>query len=91
MKRPSLADSMSRFDTRTTGLAPIPVSTPARPARKAEPQQGREGKKQAVFWISEACKRQLKITCGEQGKTEQVLLTEALNDLFAKYGKPTIA
>ena len=88
MKKPSLADSMSRFDTRATGPAPTPVSAPG---RKAEPQQGRKGKKQAVFWISEACKRQLKITCGEQGKTEQVLLTEALNDLFAKYGKPTIA
>jgi hypothetical protein len=35
--------------------------------------------------------RQLKILAAEQGSTIQALTAEALNMLFAKYGKPTVA
>jgi hypothetical protein len=38
-----------------------------------------------------AVKKQLKIMAAEGDTTIQRLLAEALNDLFAKYGKPEIA
>ena len=97
MKKPSLAAAMDALDTRspTRGAAsgtaePLP-SAPARPARVATPQPGRVGKKQVLGWFSAECKKQLKLIGVEQGKTEQDILAEALNDFFTKYGKPTLA
>ncbi len=51
----------------------------------------RTGKKAAPFWMPAAAKKQLNFMTVEQEKTQQALLTEALNDLFKKYGKPPIA
>ena len=51
----------------------------------------RAGKKAAPFWMPEAAKRQLDFMVVEKDTTKQALLTEALNDLFRKYGKPPIA
>ena len=36
-------------------------------------------------------RQQLKVMAAEQNVTMQSLLAEAMNDLFAKYGKPEIA
>jgi len=41
--------------------------------------------------VPEAAKKQLAILAIETDKTQQVLLSEALNDLFKKYGKQPIA
>ena len=43
------------------------------------------------FWTTTAAKRQLRILAAEIDSTQQDLMTEALNDLFAKHGKPPIA
>lgn len=51
----------------------------------------RAGKKAAPFWIPAAAKKQLDFLTVEQETTCQALLTEALNDLFKKHGKPPIA
>lgn len=51
----------------------------------------RVGKKQTIFHMPEAAKKQLAILAVEIEQTQQSLLTEALNDLFKKYGKPPIA
>ena len=51
----------------------------------------RAGKKAAPFWMPAAAKKQLDFLTVEQETTQQALLTEALNDLFRKYGKPPIA
>lgn len=49
------------------------------------------GRKAKLFQLPESAKKQLAILAIESGKTQQALLTEALNDLFRKYGKPEIA
>lgn len=51
----------------------------------------RVGKKQTIFHMPEAAKKQLAILAIETGQTQQALLSEALNDLFRKYGKEAIA
>lgn len=51
----------------------------------------RVGRKATLFQVPESAKKQLAILAIEEGKTQQVLLSEALNDLFTKYGKLPIA
>jgi hypothetical protein len=51
----------------------------------------REGRKATIFQLPDTAKKQLAILAIEAEKTQQGLLTEALNDLFKKYGKPPIA
>jgi len=51
----------------------------------------RVGKKQTIFHLPEAAKKQLAILAIETETTQQALLSEALNDLFKKHGKPPIA
>jgi hypothetical protein len=51
---------------------------------------GRAGKSNVTGYFPQAVKKQLRLLSAEQDKTIQKLLAEALNDLFAKYGKPEI-
>jgi hypothetical protein len=54
-------------------------------------KRGRGGKVSIMSWHDPAVRQQLKILAAETDKTEQNLMQEALNLLFAKYSKPTIA
>lgn len=86
MKKPNLAAALQQHDTK----APLAVAEePIR--RPIAMQPGREGKKQVLGYFSGECKKQLKQMGLDLDMTEQAMLTEALNLLFAKYGKPTIA
>jgi hypothetical protein len=44
-----------------------------------------------MTWHDPAVRQQLKLLGAETDKTEQKLMQEALNLVFAKYGKPQIA
>ena len=55
------------------------------------PPLSRAGKRQIAAYFPAAVKKQLKLLTVENDSTVQGLLAEALNDLFAKYGKPEIA
>jgi hypothetical protein len=91
MKKPSLAAAMDALDTRSAKpTAAISIAEPPIPMPRVV-QPGRVGKKQVLGWFSAECKKQLKLMGADQGKTEQELLAEALNNLFSKYGKPTLA
>lgn len=63
----------------------------ARTVTRAKSTGPRAGKKAAPFWMPEAAKRQLDMLRIEEDTTNQALMTEAINDLFRKYGKPPIA
>lgn len=63
--------------------APIPKSPHFRPSR--------EGKSNVTGYFPPSVKKQLRILAADRETTIQDLLAEALNDLFAKYGKPEIA
>lgn len=96
-KRPSLADSMKSFQS-----APTPAAAPAAVARRADapdpassvtPTAGRgyfaatrQGKKRVTFPASEENHRRLKRLSADTGQSIEALMSEALDDLFAKKG-----
>ena len=51
---------------------------------------GRKGKSNVTGYFAPEVKKQLRLLAAEQDTTIQNLLAEALNDLFAKNGKPEI-
>ncbi len=65
---------------------------PADPGHNQDPhyRPGRQGKSNVTGYFPPAVKRQLRILAAEKDTTIQDLLGVALNDLFAKYGKPEI-
>jgi antitoxin-like ribbon-helix-helix protein len=58
---------------------------------KGRTKRGREHLKPIMSWHDPAVRQQLKLLAVESDKTEQKLMQEALNLLFAKHGKPQIA
>jgi hypothetical protein len=88
MKKPSLAEALQPLD-RTATMVP-PTEAPARKPPTAQ-QPGRAGKKPLIGYYSPECMRQFKQIVLDNSTTQQDLLAEALNDLFQKYGKPTLA
>jgi antitoxin-like ribbon-helix-helix protein len=77
-----------------TGSAAAVMEPPAPEAQSPElphPRPGRAGKSNVTGYFPRAVKKQLRLLSAEHDKTIQRLLGEALNDLFAKYGKPEIA
>jgi hypothetical protein len=66
--------------------APV-IHTPENPHYRP----GRAGKANVTGYFPPAVKKQLRLLSAEHGLTIQRLLGEALNDLFAKYGRPEIA
>lgn len=71
------------------------VSTSPKQAKSGAGQEAhppsRTGKRQVAAYFPVPVQRQLKLLTVENDTTVQNLLAEALNDLFAKYGKPEIA
>jgi hypothetical protein len=76
------------------------TSKPAAPARERAPKRSpaaapvapsREGKIAVTGFYDPDVRMQLKILAAEQKTTIQDLVTEALNGLFERYGKPPIA
>lgn len=74
--------------------APAPVPAVAEPAL-AQPRSERPDyrKNQVMIggFFSQSVHKQLKLLAAEREETQQALMAEALNMLFAKYGKPEIA
>jgi hypothetical protein len=70
-----------------------PTTSNPQTTESVTPKQraGRVGTKMLGGHFSEPAQRQFKVLAAEQGKTVQVLLEEAINDLFKKYHKEPIA
>lgn len=60
-------------------------------SQQQHPRPGRKGKSNVTGYFAPEVKKQLRLLAAEQDTTIQNLLAEALNDLFAKNGKPEIA
>ena len=93
-KKGSLTAALHQFDNRQQAPAPEPVETrPAEPepvAWKAVPPS-RRGKKALTGYFDPSALKQLRVLAASEDMTMQALMTEAINDLFKKYGKPHIA
>jgi hypothetical protein len=84
--RNSFATVMSRI----TGKAPRPPVEERDNLGYAIPPS-RRVKKAVTTWQDTTAVQQLKDLAHERGVSQQKLIAEALNLLFAKYSKPTIA
>jgi hypothetical protein len=51
----------------------------------------RAGRTAMPFWVPVAARKQLRVLAAENDTTQQELMTDALNMLFQKYGRPPIA
>ena len=60
-------------------------------AEERQEKPSRREKKTVMSWHDAAVVKQIKAIAFEEEKTQQALMQEALNLLFAKYGKDQIA
>ena len=92
MVKADLAQAMRKQANSAAAAAPPPVKPAASGVGSvAYTPLSRAGKRQIAAYFQPAVKKQLKLLTVENDSTVQGLLAEALNDLFAKYGKPEIA
>ena len=59
--------------------------------KKPAPKPSRADKRQIAGWFEPAVSKALRHLAIERDTSLQSLMAEALDDLFAKYGKPRIA
>ena len=92
-QRPSLAETMQRVARpEPAASSPAAIDTPAPPPRVAGYFAAtRVGKKKLTAAVAPAAHTQFRQLALELGKKGEVLLIEAINDLFSKYGKPPVA
>lgn len=90
-------NSVAPSPERLSDTAPVVAQLEAVGAGKRQPKAAaarspaREGQTLVGGFFSPAVHRQLKVLAAEQGKSQQALIGEALNMIFASYGKPEIA
>ncbi len=100
-KKGNLADALSDFDRRGAETEkPVKANT-APKTKKIEAPEGegaktvqppsRRGKRAFTGYFAPEVLKQLKILAAAEDKTMQSLMTEAINELFKKYGRPHIA
>lgn len=95
-KRPNLANignaggSVLALRSQESETPPVQAETPNdAPSRKAAAT--RAGTSQIAGHYPKAVRQQLKMLSAERGRFMEDMIAEALNDLFAKYGKAEIA
>ena len=98
--KPSLRDALksNRASSGAAALADPPVETapasvaaPARERPRTVATASRVGKTNLTGYFPKAVKKQLRAIANEAETTIEDCLAEALNDFFAKHGKPEIA
>ncbi len=83
--------SKQRATLGATGVfAPAPANRDAAQT-KTVARPDRAGRAPLPFWTTAPAKKQLRLLAAENDTTQQDLMTEALNLLFQKHGKPQIA
>ncbi len=88
--KPSLAEALKPHDRSTTAAAAVAEPPPRK--TKAAQAPSRAGKKALIGYFDPEVSKQLKQMMLDHDRDSiQALLREALNDLFQKYKKPTIA
>ena len=89
-KRPNLAAVAAAAGSIRRTIEPEPVAAPET-ASSPSPVRTRAATKQIAGHFPEDVAWQLRSLALERRTTVQNLLAEALNDLFAKHGKPELA
>jgi len=90
--KPDLRQAISRVNPSTRHPEPVevPVQAKTRTENNIHFRPSRVGKGNVTGYYPPAVKKQLRFMAAERDTNIQDLVAEALNDLFAKYGKPEI-
>jgi hypothetical protein len=91
--KPDLRQAINSINTRTAEPvreAPQPIKTGGR-EESPHFRPSRAGKANVTGYFPMAVKKQLRLLAAEEETTIEDCLAEALNDFFAKHGKPEIA
>ena len=87
----SLMDTMQSFDkSASSATMDPPVAEQPVLENSAKGTPSRKGKRAVTGYVSQQAFTQLQILRAERGMEVQELMVEALNDIFKKYGKPSI-
>ena len=89
-KKTSLNAALHEASNKKPTMGSVANDVPTE-SQTAELPPSRRGKKIIAGYFDPAVTRQLKQLALDKDATVQSLLTEALNDLFTKYNKPTLA
>jgi hypothetical protein len=90
-RKPTLAESLQRAAVTSPVAEPRAASEAGADAGQRYIAPARRGKKAVSGHFDPAVQKQLNQMALDEDSSVQALLREALNDLFAKRGKPTIA
>jgi hypothetical protein len=100
-KKGNLAAALTGFDRRPSEtVQPIKADTAPQKTTVLVPEgeggktalpPSRRGKKALTGYFDPEVLKQLKVLAAAEDKTMQSLMTEAINELFKKYGRPHIA
>lgn len=96
-KRANLAAALHDAGAKPTQISSPVVELEARPTlveisgTTSIRPPSREGQRAITHYAKPAAHKQLRLLCVERDTSVQDLMTEALNDLFRKYGKSIIA
>ena len=88
MSKPN-ADHVDRLAQELAQRSGVHQQIPGSAAAYQQP--GRKGKAGLLSYHDPAVIQQLKVLAAELGVTQQKLIAEGLNHVFAKHGKPQIA
>ena len=90
--KPDLRQAISKVNPSTRYPEPVedPIQGKATADKPMHFRPSRVGKGNVTGYYPPAVKRQLRFMAAERDTNIQDLVAEALNDLFAKYGKPEI-
>lgn len=88
-RAPAPAEAHRDGRTAAPRPGPQPAATSASQGTYVAPS--RRGKRQMQTHVEAEMLQQLKQLALDHGTTQSALVVEALNDLFAKYGKPPVA
>ena len=90
MPKKNLADAFNERQEKKE----VPADTGNRAVEKITQSHlppSRRGKKRVEAWISPEARKQLKLIAVEEDKSQDRVMADALNMLFAKHGIPPIA
>lgn len=91
-KRSPLSFSVQKVGpARAADETALPATAQTRNRTSAEAKPGRDGRQFIAAHVPPEAAKQFKFLAVQQEKTTQDLLSEAINDLFAKHGLSRIA
>jgi hypothetical protein len=91
MKKPDLGEVIRAAGSTRRAATPLPQPPAPAPALEPAKPRSRTGTRQVAGHFPAEVAWQLRELAVARRTTVQALLAEALNDLFAKHGKPEIA